>query len=101
MKKGEIVGGGLKASKTVNITSSMTTSEIQTLINNQPRYIGVGKSLTFQFADGTKMSVQTDRDLTEEEQRKVKYHLGTIKISDLSNLSDPEMGRSLIVSPLF
>jgi hypothetical protein len=42
----------LSANKTVNLTSSMTATEIQDSINAQPKNLN-GFTLTFQFADGT------------------------------------------------
>jgi len=43
----------LTISTIVNLDPSMTVSEIQVLIDAQPRYIPHGKALTFQFTDGT------------------------------------------------
>lgn len=48
-----IYGGGLDANKTVNLDNSMSAATIQALIDAQPKYIPYGKTLTFQFADGT------------------------------------------------
>ena len=47
-----IGGGGLTTNTTVNFNSSMTTTQMQTLIDAQPRMLNQ-YSLTFQFADGT------------------------------------------------
>jgi hypothetical protein len=44
--------GVLAASKTVNLDSTMTASQIQDSINAYPKNLN-GKALTFQFADGT------------------------------------------------
>lgn len=45
-------GLGLEVDTTVNLTTSMTTAQIQAAIDAQPRNLR-GKTLTFQFADGT------------------------------------------------
>lgn len=42
----------LQSDVTVNLTASMTTAQIQALIDAQPKNLG-GRTLTFQFADGT------------------------------------------------
>ena len=42
----------LSANKTVNLDSTMTATEIQALIDAQPRNLG-SYTLTFQFGDGT------------------------------------------------
>ena len=44
---------GLLANLTVNLDNSMSASDIQTLIDACPKYIPYGKTLAFQFADGT------------------------------------------------
>ena len=43
----------LTADKTINLDNSMTSADIQALIDAQPKYIPIGLTLTFQFADGT------------------------------------------------
>jgi hypothetical protein len=52
-------GASEATTQTVNFDNSMTTAEIQALIDAIPKYLPVGVEVTFQFADGTYTSTGT------------------------------------------